>query len=60
MTEPGALPTYAAAAAAAPVAIFVGSVEHWLGITIAVLTIAVLVARLCVDLRRVFGKRKDE
>ena len=59
MTEPGAIPTYATVAAGAPVAIWAGTVETWLGITVAVLTIAVLVVRLCVDIPRALRKLKE-
>lgn len=59
MAEPGAIPTYAAVAAGAPVAVLVGSIEHWLGITVAVLTIAVLVVRLCVDIPRAWRKWRE-
>lgn len=59
MTEPGALPTYATVAAAGGVSIWATSVQTWLGITVAALTIAVLIVRLWVDIPRALRKRKE-
>ena len=58
MSEPGAIPTYVTVAAGAPVTVLAGSVETWLGVTVAVLTIAVLVVRLWVDIPRAWKKRR--
>ncbi len=59
MTEPGAPTTYAAVAAGGGVTLWTGSLETWLGITVAALTNAVLVVRLCVDVPRAWRKRKE-
>ncbi len=60
MTEPGAPTTYAAVAAGGGVTLWATSVQTWLGITVAALTIAVLVVRLWVDVPRALRKRKEE
>ena len=36
------------------------SLETWMGLTVWVLTIALLIARLCVDVPRAIRKRKDK
>ncbi len=58
MTEPGAPTTYAAVAAGG-VTLWTVSLQTWLGIAVAALTIAVLVVRLWVDIPRALRKRKD-
>jgi len=59
MTEPGAPTTYAAVAAGGGVTFWATSVQGWLGIAVGVLTIAVLVVRLWVDVPRAMRKRKE-
>ena len=59
MTEPGAVPTYAAVVAGGSVSIWATSVQTGLGITVGVLTIAVLAVRLWVDIPRALRKRKE-
>ena len=59
MTEPGAPTTYAAVAAGGGVTLWATSVQTWLGIAVAALTIAVLVVRLWVDFRRALRKREE-
>ena len=59
MTEPGAPTTYAAVVAGGSVSIWATSVQTGLGITVGVLTIAVLGVRLWVDIRRL-RKWKDK
>ncbi len=59
-TEPGAPLTYGAAVAGTGVTLLADSLETWLGITVMVLTIAVLLVRLWVDIPRALRKRKDK
>lgn len=58
MTEPGAPTTYAAVAAGGGVTVWAASVQIWLGVAVGVLTIAVLIVRLWVDVPRAWRKRK--
>ena len=60
MTEPGAPTTYAAVAAGGGVTLWATSLQTWLGITVGVLTIAVLVVRLYVDIPRAWRARKEK
>ena len=60
MTEPGAATTYATVIAGGGVTLWITDLQEWMGITVLVLTIAVLIVRLCVDVPRALGKRKDE
>ena len=57
MSEPGAIPTYAAVAGGATV--WAMSLQTWLGVIVAVLTIAALVVRLWVDVPRAWKKWKE-
>lgn len=59
MTEPGAPTTYAAVAAGGGVTLWAASLQEWLGVAVAVLTIAVLVVRLCVDIPRALRKWRE-
>ena len=52
MSNEGAATTYAATAAAGGVSLWVGSLETWLGVAVAGLTVAVLIVRLMVDIPR--------
>jgi len=56
--EPGAPTTYAAVVAGSGVTVWATSVQFWLGITVGVLTIALLLVRLWVDVPRALRKRK--
>ena len=58
--EPGAPTTWAAVAAGGGVTIWVTSIQTWLGVVVGVLTIAVLLVRLWVDVPRALGKRKEK
>ena len=58
MTEPGAPTTYAAVAAGGGVTLWAASLQTWLGVAVAALTIAVLIVRLWVDVPRALRKRK--
>ena len=60
MTEPGAPTTYATVIAGGGVTMWAVSLETWLTITVAALTILVLIARLCVDVPRAWEKWKDK
>ena len=60
MTEPGAPTTYATVVAGGGVTLWITDLQEWMGITVLVLTIAVLIVRLLVDVPRALGKRKDE
>ena len=59
MTEPGAPTTYAAVAAGG-ITLWAVPLQTWLGYAVAVLTIAVLVVRLCLDGHRVWTKWKEK
>ena len=58
MTEPGAPTTYAAVAAGGGVTVWAASLQEWLAVVVAALTILVLVVRLWVDIPRALRKRK--
>tara|TARA_R100001530_G_scaffold13727_7_gene12594 strand:- start:7320 stop:7550 length:231 start_codon:yes stop_codon:yes gene_type:complete len=59
-TEPGAPITYTAVVAGAGASVWAASLETWLGITVMVLTIMVLLVRLWVDIPRALRKRKEK
>ena len=59
MNEHGAVTTYATVIAGVPVTLWATSLEAWLGIIVAGLTIVVLVVRLCVDVPRALKKWKE-
>ena len=56
--EPGAAPTYAVVAGSG-VVIWGTTLETWVWGVVTLLTIAVLVVRLCVDVPRALRKRKE-
>ncbi len=57
MNDHGALSSYGAVAAG--VTVWAANLETWLTITVAALTIIVLIVRLCVDIPRAWRKWRE-
>lgn len=56
----GAPTSYATAVAGTGVSLWATALETWLGIAVMVLTIAVLIVRLVVDIPRALKKRREK